>query len=891
MSSYLKSILTEAAEGALVLTSNKRLSRFLRGRFDQWMLQQGRKAWPTPQILSLDAWFDRRASDLGLRWRLLQGHAEKRVWEQIIEEDSRGSEKELLQLAPTAEKARQAAQLLVEYQVSLEGLPLTEDQQYFKKWHQKYERLCSERGWLDRAGLAYLVFDAIRTGTLDCPQSLLLTGFDQDHPQLSKLREVVQELGGRILSLEADVATDLQAGRVCAMDPRHEIEIVACWARQMLEQGEVSIGIVVADLQARRRQIERVFRDQIDPAAALKRSGYEPVFGLSLGSSLSEQGPVFSALEILSIGPRLSLEQISGLLRNPYLKGCRSEADRRALFDRRLRSFRQKDFSLQTLMNQTTAEKTPASCRIPLFSSVLEGLATVSGASRTQLPGAWAAEFDALLRDDKVGWPGERPLSSNEYQMVSAWHDKLLPALASLDTVTVPMTRQQALGLLRRLAAETDFQLETPAGPIQVLGLLESAGLEFDHLWVMGMTENALPAPSRPNPFLPVALQVKHKMPHGSATRELDFARQVLTRLKLASPDILFSYAAREGDCELRPSPLIADLPLVTLDTLQSQDIRTRIAREKTALEALSDEQGTPLVSGQGEGGTGILKDQAICPFRAFAHYRLRARDFDQAESGLDAMTRGDLLHKALEVLWRQLGDQQHLLSLAEEARRTLITQAVTQAIEHCLGDSLPQVRRLIDLEQERLEALVTEWLSGFEQTRAPFQVVAVEEEHRAQIGPLQIRIVVDRVDRLTDGSLFILDYKTGVVKADLILGERLLEPQLPLYAISSTSYEPDGVAFAQLRRGACKLIGVAREDALLPGLSGVSMNRKAQELGLADWDQLLRHWKQQLEAVADDFVSGVAPVDPVDPVMACTYCDLSGLCRIAESEYTGESQ
>ena len=60
---------------------------------------------------------------------------------------------------------------------------------------------------------------------------------------------------------------------------------------------------------------------------------------------------------------------------------------------------------------------------------------------------------------------------------------------------------------VKRLAAQTLFQPEAPDVPIQVLGVLESAGLEFDHLWVMGLTDEAWPIPARPNPFIPVALQ------------------------------------------------------------------------------------------------------------------------------------------------------------------------------------------------------------------------------------------------------------------------------------------------------------------------------------------------------------------------------------------------
>ena len=157
------------------------------------------------------------------------------------------------------------------------------------------------------------------------------------------------------------------------------------------------------------------------------------------------------------------------------------------------------------------------------------------------------------------------------------------------------------------------------------------------------------------------------------------------------------------------------------------------------------------------------------------------------------------------------------LFRSGDEQRQERIQEAVAQALKESFkGKPEPQAG-LLEIEKQRLIDLIAEWLTKTEMSRIPFRIVQLEEELLAQIGPLQIKTIIDRVDQLEDGSLVILDYKTGAVQADLLLGERLLEPQLPIYAIINSEREADGVAFAQLRRGACKLIGVARADGLLP--------------------------------------------------------------------------
>ena len=67
-------------------------------------------------------------------------------------------------------------------------------------------------------------------------------------------------------------------------------------------------------------------------------------------------------------------------------------------------------------------------------------------------------------------------------------------------------------------------------------------------------------------------------------------------------------------------------------------------------------------------GGTTLLKDQAHCPFRAFVHHRLKCTQLDSPEAGISAMSRGDLVHLALEKIWQKLGRRTALEALSPRA-------------------------------------------------------------------------------------------------------------------------------------------------------------------------------------------------------------------------------
>ena len=143
------------------------------------------------------------------------------------------------------------------------------------------------------------------------------------------------------------------------------------------------------------------------------------------------------------------------------------------------------------------------------------------------------------------------------------------------------LSMDQAWNRLRNLAEHTNFQTENQGAPVEIIGLLEASGLRFDHTWVMGLHDAAMPAPARPNPFLPLGLQRELSMPHSSAARELEFSRKLLDRLAgSARQQVVFSYPEWEGDQPLGRSPL---LPAVASFFQAPECIRSRWLAWKSA--------------------------------------------------------------------------------------------------------------------------------------------------------------------------------------------------------------------------------------------------------------------------------------------------------------------
>jgi RecB family exonuclease len=183
-----------------------------------------------------------------------------------------------------------------------------------------------------------------------------------------------------------------------------------------------------------------------------------------------------------------------------------------------------------------------------------------------------------------------------------------------------------------------------------------------------------------------------------------------------------------------------------------------------------------------------------------------------------------------------------------------------------------PFDRRFRDMEALRLTGLLVEW-AEIEKGRSPFEVAASERERSIEVGGLQLTARIDRVDRLPDGRVVVLDYKTTAPSPAAWAGERPDEPQLPLYAISS-DMRVAAVAFAHAGAGDQRFRGCAASDGILPGVKGAD-----------DLDDQIAQWRITLDSLARAFREGTAPADPKKGAATCNECGLTALCRIHEVE------
>lgn len=881
------SALDAVAAGGLLLTANKRLAREMRHRYDLLQVEQGAMVWEQARILPWDAWLERcfeQLLDLGFADQLLLTNFQERLlWEQVIQDSASGEDNPLLRPAAAARTAEAAWRLVQEWMIPRDQLEAwaTPETELFLCWADRFLGQCRQKGWIDRARLPSLLADHFRAGQLALPNRLLLAGFDERSPRQEQFLTQLANSGCQVQAV-GEQGVPQQARRIKLNEPAQELETAARWAaRRLASNPDSRIGLIIPRLTELREQVVHTLDQVFCPATTRPAT---PRYNLSLGKPLACYPVIGDALLLLELTRgELSCGDMGRLLRSPFLPGGGEEWNRRARLDARIREqVGERHISFHTLLSKLRqAEEQERDACPELLRALRRFQSRFKEMSDKGAPGDWAERFLALLQ--AAGWPGTSHLNSDEYQQVNRFRE-LLASFASLEIVQSSMNLRKALRRLRAQAEETLFQAESTDAPVQVMGVLEASGLAFDHLWVVGLTDDRWPPAAVPNPLLPQGLQRKLRIPHASAERELAFAELMTERLLASAPEVLVSHAARDGDQSLRPSPLIGGLPEQELEELALAAYIDPYQQQVVTLETFVDDQAPPLAAGSRvPGGTWIFSDQAQCPFRAFALHRLGATTIEEPVSGLDGRDRGSLLHSIMEAVWSRLRDRTTLLSTPDRELETVVAESVAQAIASVSRHKpLTFAPRFTELERERLAALVLQWLE-LEKERADFTVEALEQRETLSVGELVLDTRADRIDRLGDGALAIIDYKTGSASCSGWFEERLEEPQLPLYAVGVGEEKIGAVLLARLRRGENGFVGVAAEEGVAPRIRAFSESRQSQDY--EGWDELFHRWSESLEMLAAEIRAGRADVDPKDPAKSCNYCPLPSLCRIHERQ------
>jgi len=376
---------------------------------------------------------------------------------------------------------------------------------------------------------------------------------------------------------------------------------------------------------------------------------------------------------------------------------------------------------------------------------------------------------------------------------------------------------------------------------VQLMSVHAAKGLEFTHVWLLRVTSGAFPTYFKEGLFeFPPALRSSIAVGDGKIVHEQEERRLFYVAITRARDRLCMS--ARPGKGKKDPTPpgylrsLMCDRKLhgalVTTNSDSAGSARLPLEPSPVGrwmlLPPIFDKEAMAL-------SANAVQSYATCPLR----FKLE-RDWKIPGEAAAAMQYGFAIHTVLKNYY---DPAPHAPAMSPD---DAVAAFKTEFAKGYIGD--PVQRKIYE---ERGEDQLRTLLQSA--PRGSAEVMATEHTFRFKLGEREIRGRIDRIDRLPDGAVRVIDYKTGTPKDRKAADESL---QLSIYAM------------------AVKQMGLAARELVLVNVQDNSLaesSRTAKQLEAAE---------QEIAEAAEGIASG--EFDP-RPGQHCRWCDYRQLCPATE--------
>ncbi|MBU8536978.1 double-strand break repair protein AddB [Falsiroseomonas tokyonensis] len=431
--------------------------------------------------------------------------------------------------------------------------------------------------------------------------------------------------------------------------------------------------------------------------------------------------------------------------------------------------------------------KTRLQALVGALENALGGFSTRHGAARppADLLEAHLAAAEALATTPQEPG-GLRLYAAQEGEVLASHMADLAPALKHLppmDPANWPALFEASL----EGVATYIVRKHGAAHPrVEILGLLEARLLAFDRVVLGALDEGVWPLATDPGPWMSRPMRKQFGLPEPEA--RIGRVCMDFFLFACAAPEAVLSRAARRGG-----SPTVPARWLTRLETfLSGQDLRlpgSEAARMAAALDV--PDRVTPvsrpaprptLAQRPREISVTEVSDLLADPYAFHAKRILRLRKLDPLDADVGALDYGIIVHAALAGFVSAIsrapggwpGEEAALEAWGQAAAKALEDQGPRPSLAAFWRPRLARIGAfVVALEAERREGggIARSW------TETDGRL-----ELRRPRGTVTLKARADRIDRLGDGSLAILDYKTGTLpRPDELQDGRA--PQLPLEA------------------------------------------------------------------------------------------------------------
>jgi ATP-dependent helicase/nuclease subunit B len=302
----------------------------------------------------------------------------------------------------------------------------------------------------------------------------------------------------------------------------------------------------------------------------------------------------------------------------------------------------------------------------------------------------------------------------------------------------------------------------SPLKGLQILGLFETRSLSFENVIIMDANESALPSVRVYEPLIP--RQVMEGLGLQRLKQDEEIQRYHFMRLISGAKNVYFVY---DDNLEKERSRFIEEIiwqkqrEKKDLNVLIESHARFNISvapKEKAAVK--KDKKIVQYLTDVFEYSPSSIDIYLSCPLKFYYHSVLKLREKEELLDNLEGRDIGNFIHGFLERVFRgSIGKKPVIDTAFEKKFFEEFNVSFDSDLAKRLGDESFMVR---DIMEFRLGNFLDS-----ERKRGIKKIISLEEKNPAETVAIlgkdfKFKYRIDRIDQLDDGSLLVIDYKTG---------------------------------------------------------------------------------------------------------------------------------
>ncbi len=476
-----------------------------------------------------------------------------------------------------------------------------------------------------------------------------------------------------------------------------------------------------------------------------------------------------------------------------------------------------------------------------------------------------------------------------------------LNALQESGDLSVSDTTMQRL--VSQLIQQTSIPFHgEPAEGLQVMGVLETRNLDFDHVLLLSCNEGNMPKGVNDSSFIPHSIRQAYELT--TVENKVSIYAYYFHRLLQRTQDvtILWNNATEDGQrgemSRFMLQLMVESGQHIKQHSLQSGKIIARYTPqpiEKTP-HVLSIMQSQWLTADS------LLSPSAInkymrCPLQFYYRYIAGIKEPDQPddEQELDNRIFGNIFHEAADTLYHQL-PQYVTKEVLEQLLKSKAT--IERAVDDAFHQELPNaVKGGLHLINREVIIRYLRQLIEIDKRLAPFTIIDLECDverdlslQTSAISHLKLGGRIDRLDQLSDGRIRVVDYKTGSHRLKPLASVEDIFVPAKIHDHSDYYFQTFVYADIVSRKQADILHQTSdiRHHAVSPALLFI------QHAGAPNYDPTLCfgkdkildiaehsvHFNELLEQKVNEIFSSEIPFTPTTDLKICRSCPYLQMCR-----------